>query len=343
MTPTGEPRATPSQAVTRELRRPRIAGVKGLVPASVKRGPKALQAQALTAVARAARRNVDPADAILVVSSPRSGSTWLFEMLASDRSVLPVFEPFHPTHNPVFAPLTDDLGFLTRPAAARASSAAHLVREVAAGRRLTRWSANRARRDRILWAPRTLVKEVRVGAGLPWLVEVLPVPTILLVRHPCAVVESMLRSPGEWQQWPLDVVRHSLLERGASPDLVATLEHSARAEHLAALWAVDTRIALDTARSHDHVRVVFYETMVRRPGEVLAELSDVTRLGDLQADADRLSLHTHKGSPLRDRNGNDPLANWTKHLDEDVATRVLHTAHAFDVTLYAQDLEPAQS
>lgn len=330
-------------AATRELRRHRSSALKRLVPDSVKRGPKALQAHALTAAARISRRHADPADAVVLTSSPRSGSTWLFEMLASDRSVLPVFEPFHPTHNPVFEPLTDELGFLVPPAPSQARSAEHLIQEVAAGRRLTRWSASRARRDRILWAPRALVKEVRVGAGLPWLVGVLPVPTVFLVRHPCAVVESMLRSPGEWHRWSLAALRRAVLARGAEPELVATLEHAGRAEHLAALWARDTRLGLDTAATHENVKLVFYERAVRSPGDVLAELADFTGLGDVRADPDRLSLQTDATSPLRARRDLDPLVAWTIRLDHGVASSIVRTARAFGVSVYSDDPEPDQA
>lgn len=332
------PKGQPAKHTNRGLRRPRVTGLKAKVPRSVKNGPKALQGQLLSGAARRLRRNVDAESAVLISSWPRSGSTWLFEMLASDPSLLPVFEPFHPTHNPAFAPFANELGFIVPPGEAGAANLSALVREVASGRRLTRWSANRARRERLWKAPRTLVKEVRLGPALPWLTEDLSVPTIVLLRHPCAVIESALRSPGEWQRWPTDDMRR-VLSTSAPADAVSALGRAERPELLAALWAAEAVSSLALTREHKSVEVVTYEELVRTPGSVLARLGERTGLADISADPERLSLLTDQSSHLH-HGERDPLAGWKANLAEVDARHILETVRHFGIDFYTENLEP---
>jgi hypothetical protein len=328
--------------VTRRLPQPRLIPLKRAIPPRVKRYPKTVQARALSAVARRLRSHVEAGDAILVSSSVRSGSTWLFEMLASDPGVLPVFEPFHPKHNPYMAPFTDELGYLRQPGdPAAAARLGWLVEETFAGRRLTRWSASRAPRARVRRAPRTLVKEVRISRALPWLVDRWPVPTVLLVRHPCAVVESELRaSPArEWLQWP---ERHmaTVIERDLGGHMPSWLTGAARPRLLAALWALETRTALRIAHQHPtRATLVTYEQLVRGPEETVARLASSLGLDDVAPDPSRLSYMTNPRSPLR-QGSVDPLSMWIDRLEPALVDEILETVHELGIRFYTKDPEP---
>jgi hypothetical protein len=339
----------------RRLPQPRLVPVKRLVPFGAKRIPKAVQARLLTGAAQRLRRDVEPGDSVVVCSSVRSGSTWLFEMLASDPGVLPVFEPFHPKHNPHMAPFTDELGHLRPPEDPEAAARlVPLVDETLAGRRLTRWSASRAPRGRVRRSRRTLVKEVRISRALPWLVDRWPVPTVVLLRHPCAVVESELRASAarEWLQWPEAQIA-AVLRRDLGDDAPAWLADAdtgtgtgagggagaARPRLLAALWAVETRAALAAARrAGDRCRVVTYEELVRAPEATVAQLASFAGLHDVAPDPGRLSYMTNPRSPLRQ--GADPVSAWVDRLDPQLADQVVATVHQLGVGFYGRDPEP---
>jgi sulfotransferase family protein len=321
------------------LPQPRLNGLKRRIPRGVKDGPKALQAAALTGVARRVRRTVEPDDAVLVASTIRSGSTWLFEMLASDRALLPVFEPFHPTHNPHLRPYVDELGYLAVPGAADGrATLGGIVAETLAGRRLTRWSASRAPRRRLRTAPRTLVKEVRLQRALHWLTDIHPVPTVVLVRHPCAMVESALRSPREWLRWP-ELRFEAVLERQMPWPLPAGLAAQGRAALLAGLWALDVAGGLEVVRRNPRAVLVTYEDLVDEPAATVERLGRSLGLDDLAAEPERLSYMTSRRSPLHDADA-DPLTMWTGRLDRVTTETVLRIVHEIGIDLYSDDPRP---
>jgi hypothetical protein len=320
------------------LRTPRLISLKNRVPPGLKRVPKAAQSRLMTAWARRVRAHVSSSDAILVSGAPRSGSTWLFELLASDQDVLPLFEPFHPAQNPKFGPFADPVGYLATPGTpAEDESLRHLAREVYAGRELTRWSTVRTPLRRIRTARRTLVKDVRVNRALGWLDAAVPVPTVLLVRHPCAVVESMLRADEEWRRWGHDDVAAVVEAAWAGTGPVPAVPRD-RPELLAALCALDLRVALEALQGRPHATIVAYEDLVTEPEAELRRLEKRLGLSLGALEPRRPSFTTLKSSPLR--HGGDPLTSWQSRLPERTAHAIVDTAHRFGVTLYAAGPRP---
>jgi hypothetical protein len=327
------------------LREARLPGLKRHIPERFKTLPKRVQVRTLTELARHQRRHVAPADAVLVTSSARSGSTWLFEMLASDPQFLPVFEPYHPLCNPRLRPFGDPLGQLQPPAdPAAAAGLTRLVGEICAGRELTRWSAQWMPRSRLRTAPRTLVKDVSVNRSLRWVTQAVPVPTVLLIRHPCAVVESMMRTPWSWASWTRDGIEAALratLRDVLDDEMPAARLAGDRARMLAAWWAVETRAALAALADVPCGLVVAYEDLVADPVGQMASISGPLGVGDLQIDADRPSHVTADSSPLR--SGASPVDSWRTRLPRREATAIVDTAHAFGVALYTGALGPDRS
>ena len=78
------------------------------------------------------------------------------------------------------------------------------------GGRVTRWSLQLASVGELLRAERLVVKHVQLNLAAGWLTTTFPEsPTLVVVRHPCAVVQSMLAV-----EWTEDSMRCST---GARP------------------------------------------------------------------------------------------------------------------------------
>ena len=326
-----------------KLREPRLTGVKRRTPGPVRALGRAAQTLGLQLLAGLPRRTTSASDAMLITSSARSGSTWLFELLASDPHVIPVLEPFHPRFNPLFQPYSDRIGHLEPPTTPDdARRLAQLIQEVYAGRQLNRWSATVLPRHRLLTGSRILVKEVFINRALWWMKGVQSVPTVLLVRHPCAVVESMLRAPMEWHEWPQEGIASALTLTLAQLDeeLPVGGVPTDQVGLLAALWAVETRAAITALRGERESWMVFYEDLVHDPVGMAHAVGCRLGLYALRFDADRPSRSTRAPSPFDSKGA---LGNWRSRLSGEAVAAIVDTAHAFGVRAYTDRLEPERT
>src|SRR5690348_9282727 len=140
----------------------------------------------------------DPLSNLLVCSGPRSGSTWLGELIAcTPRSAL-LFEPLIATQPGPFR----DLGFVWDqpiPRDAEWPEAKAAFEAMLRGKAITDWNITYSRSSAasFLTARRMVVKCCHANALLSWLVNQFNFryQPIFLVRHPFAVVASQLENP----------------------------------------------------------------------------------------------------------------------------------------------------
>jgi hypothetical protein len=276
-------------------------------------------------------------DAIVIASSPRAGSTLLMDILATLDGYRTVFEPLHPHW---YAGVRQ-LGLGPRPClvdgAAPEGTEAYL-REVLTGReagayRLTRFAATLPGR---LLEGDLVVKCVRLNRLLPWFESTFDTRgTVLLLRHPCATVESQLRSnvhgyPDHRAGFPPaeQVQDHALraLDPGAPEDLRERIRSVDTPAGLMALsWAVDTLIAL--SHPGPERTTVFYEDLVT---DGPAQLDRLFGALDTARPARALDV---LGAPSltvdEDADGQDYLERWTEGLDDEQTDRILEIAAWF--------------
>ncbi|MEB3359661.1 MAG: sulfotransferase [Synechococcales bacterium] len=233
-----------------------------------------------------------------VFGSARSGSTWLGAIVSSNPDVAYRFEPFHRLYyspqlqaalNDEATTETTDINTLYHallPAHPLAEKPPFFSKSypmsMAAGRSLT-WPLARkvplgAWLFRQCYTPRSLPPVVFKEIGLVHLLKKLVphIPVVYLMRHPCAVVWSMLRGQ-EQSLMPSD--RRQFLQkllRQRRPDLASEFLHRcdrlSPAEQEALLWRIDTEIALDQIQSHANGLLVFYEDLVEQPLVVAARI-----------------------------------------------------------------------
>lgn len=230
----------------------------------------------------------------LVAGSGRSGTTWVQDALATANNLRPVFEPLHPYVSSIgnryahraLGPDDDH------------PELAKFLAEVCAGRRNRLWTQYRRQLRWLLpppdefWSihdaglvyrrwgkflkelPRLtlagrrgdpLIKCIRANLMLGWLSRQCECKTVLVVRHPGAVIESELR--GGWKaQFALDRFRRdSRLHEMTSDRYRQLLERPfASVEALAVRWVIENHWVIERA-TENRVTVVFYEHLKSRP------------------------------------------------------------------------------
>jgi len=288
------------------------------------------------AIGLTTRRRHDLANTVIVAASPRSGTTWLAELLSlAPRSAI-LFEPEH-QHHVAEARAAGISWHTCRTPHERWPEGEAFFDRALRGEIRTTWTLQHVPLARA-FAPRTwIVKLVDCNLLLGWIAAHFATrPPILLLRHPCAVVASQMRLG-----WVVDRPPRlpSLLER--YPHLAAPLAALRDPiEYAAALWSVQAAVPLTLSPPASRI-VLTYERLVADPGQELATL--FTRLGlptpgGIAARAPAPSAT----APLRPTRaiGRDPLMPWTDTLDHRQVERVLTVVRTFGLDFYDEGPEP---
>lgn len=277
-----------------------------------------------------ASRYYDPRSTLVIAGSPRSGTTWLAELLNRIPRSAILFEPEHVQQVPE----------------ARAAGLTwHTIKEPDED-----WPQGRQFFDRVLrgqlissWtvahvpvtsavAPRTwIVKFVDANFMLGWLAKNFPIkPPALLVRHPCAVIASQLRRG--WSNPHPPRLKGFLARYPQFTDYLETLRDPA--EFAAALWSMQTYAPLMLPRPWPFV-LIPYEDLAADPRRELSRLFDAWQLampeGVLEG-ALRPSGTTDTGSALRA--GADPSSAWRNSLSARQIDGILAVIRAFGLDFY---------
>jgi hypothetical protein len=286
-------------------------------------------------VAIAAHRPFPPpaAAAVVISGSPRSGTTWLAELLSSAPRSAIIWEPLHLTANPRAAAAGFDWRTYRTPGERWPEGQRYLT-DVLRGRELSRFAYSRASLVELLGATTLVVKFVRANGLLAWMSELLPGrPPIHLVRHPCAVVASQLRYP-EWKDAdpigasPSFFAHHPGL-RAAASDL-ATLE-----ERLAAMWAMDNFV-LRSAHDAPPWMTVTYEQLLTNGAAELQRIAQRLELALAPGVADQLATASGTTSLEDGDRHRAPAAvdSWQEVVSPEQVDRILTVVRRFGLELY---------
>jgi hypothetical protein len=231
--------------------------------------PRRLSAPLFAAGRRTGWDRATDGDTVFLLSSGRSGSTWLGDLLRTLPAVRVIFEPFHPRHG--VAALRDArYRYLAADEPRPALQAA--LRRLVDGHDRTDWTEQFNPPWRWIYR-RRLLKAVRANLMSPWLHAHFPACRyLLLVRHPAAVVASQLK--GGWrlssrrlrdQPGIADVLDLRGLDQFGWPEdgFLSNL----------LFWAIENAIALDAARRSGAL-VLFYEDLCLQPGREIQRLAD---------------------------------------------------------------------
>jgi hypothetical protein len=224
---------------------------------------------------------------LVLLGSARSGTTWLQDILAQSNGLRAIFEPLNPRGDRRAGPFA---GRYLAPSDS-VPELREFLEEAISGRGMRMWWDLRvppshvfrwqspvgyaaqalylSRGFRRYWRSRhqpRLTKIIRGNLIAGWIASSVRARTLLLVRHPCAVVASQLRlDRTAWHDHDQLLHRYLEDERLVADHLVGLREILSGirdpVEVHAALWCIENAIPMRTA-ARDGVGLTFYEPLL---------------------------------------------------------------------------------
>ncbi len=311
-------------------------------------------------------KKINMKDTILIVGAPRSGTTWLMEILATIPRYTYTFEPL----NPIWCPSSFETGFRSRtyiqpdtnwPEGEEylrktfAGQIANIpVKESLTTSLLAGFSIKNTMRH--LLGDKLIVKSVNMNRLLPWIAEKFQLRGIFfIIRHPCAVVASQLKTGlcGYRSSHPpyVDVfpTRKEILDEaskinGFKPELFDRLKKiKTREEILATSWCLDNYVPLSHKNSHPWSLVVYEKLVKDGENEISRLFNEIGERKIPKAAFHNLkkpSMVIVKEEKKLIKKPVEQLSKWKKTLSEKQIESILKVVSEFGLDFYSNELEP---
>ena len=248
----------------------------------------------------------------IILGSGRSGTTWVQDCVAKANRLRPIFEPLHEGESE----LGGRFAYRMLTATDENEELERYFRDLSEGRLRSLWIDYRGRKQLLLPHPRrfssvrafrgymlfwkrhlsdrmklhaalrhnqTLIKCIRANLMAGWLSKTLGFQIVLLVRHPCASVESQFRNAATWNPVPI-VERYQSDTRlhEASKGIYLDLLNSrlTRLQALALNWVIENQGPVARASREDY-SVIYYEDLRDRPSVAWPMISAALGLSDV--------------------------------------------------------------
>lgn len=294
-------------------------------------------------------------DTIIVAGAPRSGTTWLAELLRELPGYKLINEPLRLSTNPRARAAGFDWRTHVRPGEKCPALRRHLQKIFRGHVELG--PAWHFRSEHLLGKlaehvthNRAVVKFCRAGRMLHWMAEQFRGRGIVvIIRHPCAVIASMLNMGDNWQ--PRNLEGRSLKQRfdGQIPESVASELRTIPGAvdswvgHLAIQWSLDHYFAL-----HEHTDgpnnypwiLTTYERLFT-DGE--RELERIVQALGAHATVDmRNQMATASSFAASDFQPNQEhqLTKWRSEFSAEQIDLILNVVGAFDLDFYTEGVLP---
>ncbi len=298
---------------------------------------------------QAHQKDRSPEDTVFLTGTPRSGTTWIYEIFSALlNSSFGVWEPLNPRNYRILKRFDEPLRPYLNPAN-EDQTLYRFFEKLLKGQLYQTSTMERFDLQRFFRVAGSsdplIIKSVRGNRILPWLLEHFRLKnTCLLLRHPCAVISSQLNH-GSWEyvKQPKNlkhpkIVRELLDEL---PNVRELVKKDLRPEEkLAVTWGFDNYVPLRFMHRNNY-QILFYEHLVRNGRETLIPVCK--RLGidytgfDIDSLLNRNSMTTIEEEQEGTKNY---LSKWKSRLSEEQAERILTIVKAFGLDFYDTHAEP---
>ena len=283
--------------------------------------------------------NYDLRNTIVLTGAPRSGTTWLGEILNTIPNSAIIFEPLHIRQVPEAKSAGFDWVTYLDPSNDY-PQAFDFIHKVLSGSIITNWTSRELSGLTFIECLKIntlIVKFVRAHMILDWMVKHFNIRRpILIIRHPCAVVASQIRR--EWKyRITQDTFKFEPIFK-IYPHLWDNIKRLKTIEQfLAAKWCIDYYFPLSQTKNYE---LVAYERLIT-DGPIEIERI-FTKLGvTIPVDAFKRikipSITTYDGNPWDSKN---PLKRWYHFLDKRQINQILDVVKRFKMDFYTDEFEP---
>ena len=321
-------------------------------------------------------KNFNLRDTIILAGSPRSGTTWLMEILGIIPGYTTLFEPI----NPLFLPKSFEIGFRSRTYLTPETDwpeGEEYLRGILTSRPMYDFSSFKKRNEKKklnktisnylnqlkpetlmhhLVGNKLLVKFIRLNRLLPWVVKRIHLRKIIfIIRHPCAVVDSQLKTgfcgyhpdnPPYRDIYPTQ--KHILDEaskiEGLDTRILERLNDiKSQEEIIAASWCLDNHIPLSYPKPYPWAVIVYENLMkegVREINRLFYEIGEKKVRHSAYRHLNIPSMVVQKGESEIVTKADIQLSKWKKSLSEKQIERILSIVTAFGLDFYTEDIEP---
>lgn len=273
---------------------------------------------------------------ITIFGAPRSGSTWLAELLSSCPEHLQIFEPLHPENvRQVKQVIPTRNHYIS--AEQPWDDGKKLFTKILTGKLLNPWILSQAKLLKIFQSKRLVIKFVRANLMLDWFTQNLNVlPPVLIVRHPCAVIASQLKKG--WPPSKIQLLNHPYLEQ--YPSIKSKCLGLSTSEELAALaWCLRYHAPLSASKPYKFI-LVTYEELVLNGDLVLKNIFKKLQLTYSDQIARQLIKPSDTSTEKEKINQRDHiLTSWQQTLTADQIDNILSVVNIFNMAFYNKNIE----
>ena len=306
-------------------------------------------------------KKINMTETIVIVGTPRSGTTWLMELLGTIPSYTYLFEPL----NPRWFPESSKIGFQSKtylPDSADWTKGEKYLRKAFTGRLFSiggpyelRLSKPKMILQSLLY-DKLIVKSVRMNRLLPWVAKRFELRNIFyIIRHPCAVVASQLKTGFTGHQPinppyinitpnPKNILSEASKIEGLSHNILDKLKKIEKPEEILAVsWCLDNYVPLSLPKPHPWTMVI-YEKLINEGEKEIIRLFNEIGEKDRSIRAIRFlkkpSKLTQKSELNIVKNEDKQLSKWKKSLSEKQIDRILKIVDDFGLDFYTENIEP---
>lgn len=281
---------------------------------------------------------------IFIAGAARSGTTWLADTLGSIAPCRTMFEPFHPERAPGFPDLR--AFYYMRPAEPDEELQSYCD-AVLSGRIRNAWID---RQVSCIFPRFRVIKEINANFFLRWIRErYRALPILFVIRHPCAVVLSRLRSG-----WPTDsdiaglLAQEKLVDDHLREHLSLIRAVRTEEEKHAIVWCANNLVPLAQFEPGE-LDVFFYEDLCRNPETAITRILQTLGhgpVGDGSARRERALRRIVVPSATSTRSsavmaGGSRVSQWREELSPDQISNILSVVETFGLGhLYEDSVLP---
>jgi hypothetical protein len=311
-------------------------------------------------------KKINMNETILIVGTPRSGTTWLMEILATLPNYTYTFEPL----NPIWNPSSFLVGFRSRTYLQKETiwpEGEEYLRKIFTGQiaeipvkgslivSLLHGFSIKNTMSQFL-GKKLIVKSVNMNQMLPWIAEKFQLRRIFfIIRHPCAVIASQLKTglcgyrpthPPYKDIFPTqkDILDEASKIKNLNSEIYNMLKKiKTREEILAASWCLDNFIPFFQETPHPWSTVI-YEKLVKDGKKEIIKLFNEIQEQKTPKKAFKV-LKKPSMVILREEKKiiNKPieqLSKWKKTLSEKQVENILNIVSNFGLDFYSNNIEP---